>query len=90
MCKRVSKPVHKYPACSRGVKRAPYVSPTDRRTRREVRYHGGVAGCLEAATFEAQRRGLGAIVRGFYHTVKCGDPGGRLECRGRCFAIGNA
>jgi hypothetical protein len=69
------------------VRSAPYVSLQDRHTRKVVRYHGNVAGCLQAATVEAQRRGPGEIVLGFYHTVECGDSAGRIGCRGRCFTV---
>ena len=86
----MSKPVNKCPACSRRVKRAPYASLQDRHTRKITRYHGNGAGCLEAATFEAQRRGPGEIVLGLYHTVKCGDPSGKLSCGGGCFTVDKA
>jgi hypothetical protein len=76
---------YRCPACKRRARSAPYVSLQDRHTRKIRRYHGNVAGCLEAATVEAQRRGPGEIVLGFYHTVKCGDPAGKLSCSGQCF-----
>jgi hypothetical protein len=81
----VSKPVHKCPACSRRIKRAPYIALTDRRTRRERRYHGG--DCSEAGLREAERRGPDEVVLRFAHPRSCGDPRGKLACEGRCFAI---
>ena len=68
------------------MRSAPYVSLQDRHTRKITRYHGHGAGCLEAATVEAQWRGSGEIVLGFYHTIGCGDPAGKMSCRGGCFA----
>jgi hypothetical protein len=79
--------VRRCPACSRRVKRAPYVSLQDRHTRKITRYHGGVAGCLEAAAAEAERRGADEIILAFYHTRVCGDPAGKMSCRGGCFAV---
>jgi len=76
---------HKCPACRRRVRSAPYVSLQDRHTRKITRYHGSVAGCLEAATVEAQQRGPVEIILGFYHTRECGNPAGRMSCRGGCF-----
>jgi hypothetical protein len=83
----VSKP-HKCPACSRRVKRAPYIALTDRRTRRETRYHGGV--CSGPGLREAERRGLAEVVLRFAHPRTCGDPAGAKACRGRCFAVSDA
>jgi hypothetical protein len=59
----------------------------DRRTCKITRYHGNFAECLEAATGEARRRGLGEIVIDFYHTRGCGNPAGKMFCRGGCFAV---
>jgi hypothetical protein len=88
----VSKAVHKCPACSRRVKRAPYIALKDRNTRRETRYHGALSeanlGCLEAAAAEAERRGADEIILAFYHSRACGDPAGKMSCRGGCFAVG--
>jgi hypothetical protein len=81
---------HKCPACRRRVRSAPYVSLQDRRTRKIIRYHGGAAPCLQAGVEEAQRRGLGEIVLGSYHSVKCGDPSGRMSCQGGCFKVDEA
>jgi hypothetical protein len=75
------------PACRRRVRSAPCVSPQDRHTRKITRYHGNVAGYLEAATGEAQRRGPGEVLLGFYHTIGCGGPAGKMSCRGGCFAV---
>jgi hypothetical protein len=78
---------YRCPACRRRVRSAPYVSLQDRHARKITRYHGDVAGCLEAATVEAQRRGPGEILLGFYHTKGCGDPAGKMPCRVGCFAV---
>jgi len=67
------------------VRSAPYVRLQEKHTRKITRYHGSVAGCLEAATVVEQRRGLGEIVLGFYHAVECGDPSGKFSCKGGCF-----
>jgi hypothetical protein len=83
----VSKSIHKCPACSRRVKRAPYIALTDRKTRRQTRYHGSAAPFFEAGVLEAQRRGPHEIMLGFYHTMWCGDPAGKMSCRGGCFAV---
>jgi hypothetical protein len=82
----VSKPVYRCPSCLRRVKRAPSISLTDRRTRREMRYHGNITGCLRTAVLEAQRRGPEEIVLTFSHTRRCGNAAGKLSCRGGCFA----
>jgi hypothetical protein len=84
----VSKAVHKCPACSRRVKRAPYIAMVDRKTRRDTRYHSG--DCLAAATAEAERRGPREIVLRFAHTRECGDARGRFDCAGGCFAVDEA
>jgi hypothetical protein len=78
-------PAHKCPACRRRVRSAPYVSLQDRHTRKITRYHGNGAGCLEAATVEAQQRGSDEIVLSFVHRKGC-NPGDRMGCRNRCFA----
>jgi hypothetical protein len=62
------------------LRSAPYVRLKDRHTR----YHGSVAGCLEAATVEALRRGPSGILLGYYHTVGCG-PTDKMFCQGGCF-----
>jgi hypothetical protein len=72
------------------VRSAPYVSLQDRHTRKIRRYHGNVAGCLEAATVEAQRRGPGEILLAFCHTIGCGDQVGTLSCQGGCFTVKQA
>jgi hypothetical protein len=81
---------YRCPACRRRVRCAPYVRLQDKHTRKITRYHGNVAGCLEAVTVEAQRRGPGEIVLGFYLTVECGDSAGRMGCRGGCFKVDEA
>ena len=81
---------YRCPACRRRVRSAPYVSLQDRHTRKITRYHGNVAGCLEAATGEAQRRGPGEIVLGFYHTRACGEPVGRISCQGDSYKVGES
>jgi len=78
---------YRCPVCKRRVPNAPSVSLQDRHTRKITRYHGNVAGCLQAATVEALRRGPGEIVLGFYHTIGCGDPAGKMSYRGACFAV---
>jgi hypothetical protein len=84
----VSKPLHKCPACSRRVKRAPYIALTDRRTRRETRFHGAPRlACLQAGAAEAERRGKDAIILHFAHPKSCGDAGSGLECRSQCFML---
>jgi hypothetical protein len=83
----LSRAVFKGGSCNRRVRSAPFVSLQDRRTCKITRYHGNVAGCLETATGEPRRRGPGEIVLGFYHTKRCGDPAGKMFCRGGCFAV---
>ena len=78
---------YRCPACKRRGRSAPYASLQNRHTRKITRYHGNVAGCLQAATVEALRRGPGEIVLGFYHTIGCGDPAGKMSYRGACFAV---
>jgi hypothetical protein len=71
-----SKPVYRCPACSRRVKRAPYISQTDRGTRRERRFYGAPHfACLETAAAEAERRGPDEVILRFAHPRSCGDPG---------------
>ena len=79
-------PAHRCPACRRRVRRAPYVSLQDRRTRKITRYHGSVAGCLEAATVEAQQRGPTEVVLGFYHAKGCA-PADKMSCAQGCFTV---
>jgi hypothetical protein len=79
--------VFKCGSCNWRVRSAPYVSLQDRRARKVSRYHGNVAGCLEAAMGEPRRRGPSEIVLGFYHTKRCGDPAGKMFYRGGCFAV---
>jgi hypothetical protein len=83
----VSRTVFKCGSCNRRVRSAPFVSLQDRRICKITRYHGNVAGCLEAATGEPRRRGPDEIVLGFYHTRGCGDSAGKIFCRGGCFAV---
>jgi hypothetical protein len=78
--------IYRCPHCSCRVRSAPYVSLQDRHTRKVVRYHGNVAGCLQAATVEAQRRGPDEVILRFAHPRSCGDPAGKLSCKGCCFA----
>jgi hypothetical protein len=80
---------HKCPACRRRVRAAPYVSLRDRETRQEVRYHAGPE-CREAGALEAERLGPDQIILGFYHTRECGDPAGKMTCRGGCFVVSEA
>jgi hypothetical protein len=77
--------VHKCPACRRRVRSAPYISLTGRATRRETRFHGGP--CALAGMREAERRGPREIVLRFAHPRSCGDPAGKMACRGGCFAV---
>ena len=81
----MSKPVHKCPACARRIKRAPYIALTDRRTRRETRYHGG--DCSGPGLREAERRGPAEVVLRFAHPRSSGDPAGKMSCRSGCFAV---
>jgi hypothetical protein len=73
------------------VKRPPFISLTDRNTRRQRRFHGAASeanlACLKAAAAEAERRGPEEIVLAFVHTRECGDAKGRLGCKGKCFAV---
>ncbi len=80
---------YRCPACTRRVRSAPYVSLQDRRTRRVVRFHAR-QGCLEAGMLEAARRAPGELVLSFYHARSCGDPAGKLSCRGGCFVVDEA
>jgi hypothetical protein len=83
-----SQPVYKCPSCSRRVKRSPYIALTDRRSRRERRFHGAPHfACLEAGLDEAHLRGPTEIILRFAHPRSCGDPAGKLECRGGCFQV---
>ena len=77
-------------AFKRRGRSAPYASLQNRHTRKITRYHGNVAGCLQAATVEALRRGPGEIVLGFYHTRACGEPAGRMSCRGDSYKVGDS
>ncbi len=87
----MSKPVHKCPICSRRVKRAPFISLTDRETRRETRFHGAPRlACLQAGAAEAERRGPDEVILRFAHPGSCGDQGGRLGRRGGCFTVEQA
>jgi hypothetical protein len=81
---------YRCPACKRSVRSAPYVSLQDRHTRKITRYHGNVAGCLEAVTVELQRRGPGEILFGFYHTRGYGDPAGWMSCRIDSYKVGDS
>ena len=81
---------YRCPVCKRSVRSAPSASLQDRHTRKITRYHGNVAGCLEAVTVELQRRGPGEILLGFYHTRGCGDPAGRMSCRGDSYKVGDS
>ena len=81
---------YRCPACRRRVRSAPYVSLQDRHTRKITCYHGNVARYLEAATGEAQRRGPGETVLGFYHTRACGEPAGWMSCRGDSYKVGDS
>jgi hypothetical protein len=89
MSSTIGQRIHKCPACSRRVRSAPYLKLTDRRTRQERRYHASDL-CLEAGALEAERRGPDEIVVGFYHARECGDPAGKMTCRGGCFVVGEA
>ncbi len=82
--------IYRCPHCERRVKRAPFIALVDRASRREGRYHGNVAGCLQVATLETQRRGPREIVLSFHHTLMCSDPAGKLDCAGRCFVVDEA
>jgi hypothetical protein len=81
---------YRCPACMRRVRSAPYVSLQDRHPCKITCYHGNVAGCLEVVTVELQRRGPGKILLGFYHTRGCGDPAGRMSCRGDSYKVGDS
>ena len=85
----MSKPVHKCPACSRRVKRAPYISLTDRKTRRESRYHGSDP-YSGPGLREAERRGPAEVVLRFAHPRSCGDSAGKMSYRGGCFTVEQA
>ena len=78
------------PACKRRVRSAPTLAcrigtPQDHLLPRQRR-----GGCLEAVTVELQRQGLGGILLGFYHTRGCGDPTGRMSCRGDSYKVGDS
>jgi hypothetical protein len=81
------------PVCRKQIRRPSYVSLKDRRSRREIRYHGAphLAACLEAPAAEAERRGPAEIIfLSFYHSCACGDPAGKLSCRVGSFAVSDA
>jgi hypothetical protein len=56
---------HKCPHCYWRVKRAPFISLTDRGTRREARYHGG--SCSPAGLARAEDLGPDRVILRFAH-----------------------
>jgi hypothetical protein len=80
----VSKLVHKCPACSRRVKRAPLVTMKHKRTRKERCFHGSPE-CLEAAALFVSQHAPEEITISYYHPGACGDARGRFDCPGGCF-----
>jgi len=79
----VSKPF-RCPACNRRIRRAPYFTVQDKRTRRITAYHGHP--CAESGLAEADRLGPSEATLRFIHPRSWGDAKGGLRCRGGCFA----
>jgi hypothetical protein len=76
--------IYRCPHCSRRVKRAPFISLKDRRTGKQIRYHGG--DCSGSASARAQELGPDRVILHFVHPrATCGDSKGKLDCSGQCF-----
>ena len=84
----MSRPDHKCPGCSRRVKRTPYIALADRKTRRETRYHGD--NCSGLGLGFAERSGPVGVVLRLAHPRSCGDPAGRMSCRGESYKVGDS
>jgi hypothetical protein len=78
--------VYRCPHCGRRVNRAPFISLTDRETRREVRFHSG--DCSAAGLARAEELGPDRVILRFAHPrTTCGDSKGKLACSGQCFVV---